>query len=116
MKEGDLIDELVIDTAKSCRQGFSLTLGSGRSERHERFEQFVGLHLFTRFSRVEADWFEARLDFGGARLGASHGEKENCIAAAIGDRNRHNIDGRETQVPGLVSKDRPLPNSAGPNI
>jgi hypothetical protein len=50
MKEGDLINELVVGMAESRRQGFSLTLGSGRFERQKRLQQ---LWAFTA-SRVSA--------------------------------------------------------------
>ena len=104
MKQGDLIDELVVGRAKSCRQGFSFTLGSSRFERLKRLEQFVGFHLITRFSRVEADRFETRLSFGGARLGTRQGETQDCGLAADGDRNHDDTNGRETQVLALVSR------------
>ena len=103
MKEGDLINELVVGAAKFRRQGFSFTLGSGRFERHKGLEQFVGFHCFTRFSWVEADWSETRLGFGGARLGTGHREAQDCRVAADGDPNRD-------------VKDRPLPNSLGLSI
>jgi hypothetical protein len=116
MKEGDLINELVVGMAKSRRQGFSLTLGSSRFERHKRLQEFVGFHRFTGFSPVEADWFETHIGFGGARLGTRRREAQDGHAAADDDRNRDDTNERETQVPALVSKDRALPSGAGPNL
>ena len=116
MKEGDLINELVVGMAKSRRQGFSLTLGSSRFERHKRLQEFVGFHRFTRFSRVEADWFETHISFGGARHGTRHRRAQYGHAAANGDRKRDDTSERGTQVPARVSKDRALPNGAGPNL
>jgi hypothetical protein len=76
----------------------------------------VGFHRFTRFSPVEADWFETHIGFGGARLGTRRREAQDDRAAADGDRNDDDTNERETQVPALVTKDRALPNGSGPNI
>jgi hypothetical protein len=62
----------------------------------------MGLHLFARFSRVEANWFETRLDFGGARLDARQREAPESRA----DSNRN---------PAPERQNRPLPNNAGRN-
>jgi hypothetical protein len=115
MEKGNLINELIVSLAKSCRQGLSLAERSGGLERHKRLDQSVGLHLFPRFSRVKANWFEARLDFCGSRLTARQREAVDSYETD-GDRNHDDKDGRETQVVALVGKGRSLPNNVGPNI
>ena len=71
-------------------------------------------------SRVSAplrpDWFETRVGFGGARFGTRRSEAQDGRAAADGDCDRDATDERGTQAPAPVSKDRALPNGAGPNI
>jgi hypothetical protein len=81
-------------------------LGSGRFERHKRFEQFAGFHLFARFGRVEADWIETSRGFAGGRLGTRQREAQDCHAPADGDRSGYGD---------TSGRDRPLHSGAETN-
>jgi hypothetical protein len=63
----------------------------------------VGFHLFARFSRAEADWFETRLGFCGKRLGTPRRRKaQKHRWARNGNRNRNTPTGARRR------KSRPL--------
>lgn len=66
----------------------------------------MGFHCCTRFGRVEANWFETLISFGGARPGTCDRGGYDGRAAADSDRGLNDGDECRMQVPALVSKDR----------